>query len=119
MIKLNPDRRTVRETSASFEYTDDKGVLQTETIRVLYKSPTVADIKRATDLVKAKRKSDTPYWLSEELADQLDSLPDLVDDKGKPFKITEELLSSFSLKNLKAIAEAIEGDLNPKSEGTK
>jgi hypothetical protein len=94
MIKLNGNRRTVRETTAEFQYTDDEGNLKFDEIRVRYFSPRIEDFKklRAEFEAQAKANNGQPFFLSEGLAKQIESLPDLADAKGKPLKITAEVL---------------------------
>jgi hypothetical protein len=41
------------------------------------------------------------------------SIPDVVDEEGKPAGITEELLSTWSTANLKRLFDAIVSDENP------
>lgn len=117
MIKLKTDRRTIRETTADFEYTDENGETQTEQIRVRYYSPTIKEQKEWFEHVDAVRKNspDTIVWQSEELARRVESLPDLVDAKGNAYKITVEFLEALDAKNLEAIDAAIRADLRPKS----
>lgn len=118
MIKLKTDQRNIRETSADFEY-NDGGELKTETIRVLYYSPTVAETKAAQKEIERVQRSDTEIlWLSDTLLPRLHSLPNLCDEKGKPHKITKAFLESIDIKNLQRIAEAIREDLLPKSESS-
>jgi hypothetical protein len=119
MIKLNGNRRTVRETTAEFQYTDDEGNLKFDEIRVRYFSPRIEDFKklRAEFEAQAKANNGQPFFLSEGLAKQIESLPDLADAKGKPLKITAEVLEKeIDLLNLQAIREAIDADLAPKSK---
>lgn len=119
MIKIQTGQRTIRETAADFEYNDGEE-LKTESIRVLYYSPTVAETKADQAEIERVAKSDTEVlWFSDLLLKRLHSLPNLCDEKGKPHKITKELLENMDVANLKRIAEAIRNDLNPKSEGTK
>lgn len=122
MIKLNGNRRTVRETTAEFQYTDDKGELIFETIRVRYYSPRIQDAKLLRAEVEAKLEADpnSAFALSEMLSRRIESLPDLADKNGKPLKITVDVLENeIDLLNLKAIQDAIEDDLDPKSEPAK
>lgn len=119
MIKTNGNRRTIRECSADYQYTDDEGNLQFDSIRVRYFSPRIDDFKKMRADIEARQKQaeegqkgPQPYFLSEGLAMQLESLPDLADEKGKPLKITAEVLeTSIDLLNLQAIRDAIDEDL--------
>lgn len=122
MIKIQKDRRIVRETiGKGFEYTDENGDRQVaEEIRILYYSPTTATVKQRMADMKALEESKEPfYWFSKKLLGTLHSLPDLADENGKPIEITEEFLDGESAANLKMINDAIEADIAPKSEGTK
>lgn len=116
-IKLNPKERAVRQTECDWEYEED-GEIKTEKIRVLYYSPTVADMKadKAEMDARLKEDPDAIIWNSEFLVKRLHSLPDLVDEKDKPHPITVELLDSFTTKNLKAIKDAVDGAIAPKEQ---
>jgi hypothetical protein len=124
MIKIQGRQRTVRETSAEFEYEVD-GEIKKEPIRVKYYSPTVAELRELEKDIKAKLKerSETDesgtYYLTEALVKRIHSLPDLVDGKGKPHKITLEFIESLDNKNLERIRDAINEDLNPKAQPPK
>ena len=114
MIKLN-GHRTLRECEADFQYTDDKGETKFETIRVLYFSPRHDDLKKLRAKFE-KQQEENPnaimFALSEGLATQLHSLPDLADAKGKPLKIEAAVLEAhIDVLNLQAIRDAIDGDL--------
>jgi hypothetical protein len=63
--------------------------------------------------------ADSDHWLIVQLKDTLHALPDIVDAKKKPIAITPEFLEEVSVRNLKSLMEAINGDLYPKSEGEK
>lgn len=56
-----------------------------------------------------------PVWISKKLAGMIAELPDLADEKGKPFEITAENLENLTLANLEAIEKAIEDDIDPKA----
>lgn len=112
-IKHSLTGRTIRETSAEFEYNDpETGELKTEPMRIKYYSPTIADQKAERDAIKSLPDDDI-YWFSKPLARRLHSLPDLLDDDGNPVAVTEELLEQMSYRNLEAIKTAIEKDLRP------
>jgi hypothetical protein len=119
MIKLNGNKRTVRETEADWTY-QDGDELKTEPIKVRYFSPTVADVRRQTD---ARRKAITEgkdWYVSHQLVEMLDSLPDLIDPKtNKPVKITLDFLELQELMNLQSIVDAIDADVRPKSQPAK
>lgn len=109
-ITFIPKDRAVREITAKYETTSGK----IEDIRVRYYSPTVAETRRNSEDVDAKRKAGEIVWVSDTLAQMIESIPDLVDVKGKPFKIAPEFLESLSITNLLAIDKAIREDLDPK-----
>jgi hypothetical protein len=115
MIKIDAGERIVRETTAPFEHMQD-GEVATSEIRVRYFSPTTQDIIEQRNEEKARKAEDetASYWLSEALVRRLESLPDLVDGKGKPVKITLEFLNSIAIKNLPAIQDAIAKDIEGK-----
>lgn len=110
MVTIKKNARTIRETTCEFEYQDgDK--LKTEKIRVRYYSPTTADQRK----LKTERDENGAYWLSDMLVDRLESLPDLIDEEtGKPFVIEQEFLDGLDVRNINAINQAIQDDLNPK-----
>ena len=60
MIKLKNAKRLVRETTAPYEFVDDKGETQIEEIRVRYFSSTVGDLQVQTDWHKAKAEQEAP-----------------------------------------------------------
>lgn len=119
MLKLK--KRTIRETTAVIEVNDDDGNLVSETIRVKYYSPRVADVEAMqAEIEKAEAETEGKgkSWLSWILAKRIHSLPDLADEKGKPLEVSQEMLEEYlDIKALTAIREAIEDDLNPKSQG--
>jgi hypothetical protein len=106
----------VRETTAPFIYSDDNGDPVTENIRVRYYAWTTAKLKEAHSLREKKIAEGGTYWHSDMLADRIESLPDIVDDKGKPVKIDVAFLDTLDIKNLTAIGEAIDNDIRPKSQ---
>lgn len=113
MIKLNGNR-TVRQCNAEFQLTNEKGELEFQTITVRYFSPRISDFKKLRADIERQVKDDagTTFFLSEGLARQIESLPDLVDEKGKPLKITAEVLEDkIDVLNLQAIRDAIDEDL--------
>lgn len=114
MIKINTIEKTVRETMAPFELSEN-GKNRTEQIRVQYKSFTVKEMKqrRAKYEAEAKANPDAVVWLSDTLAEKLIALPDLLDDKEKPVEITVEFLDTLEVRNLEAIKKAIEDDEDP------
>lgn len=121
MITINPTQKTVRETRAPFEY-EHEGRLETAQIRVRYYSATTKELKEDYEQAKiaieeARKKNESAvFWNSETLARRLESLPDLVDQDGKPFEITLDFLESLDARNVGAIVKAIEEDQNPKSK---
>jgi hypothetical protein len=127
MINLTSSHRTVRETTAAYEYPDPKtGELVVEQIRVRYFSMTVAEIKklRSDAFAKAAAAEKDPEaaefpWLSSVLVNKLESLPDIVDGKNKPIAITVANLDKITAVNLQAINQAIEEDLVPNAPATK
>lgn len=104
----------VRETTAAYEHQADDGTIQTDEIRVRYYSISVADVKRQQAANAAKIAAGETLWFSELLAERLESLPDILDEKGKPIEITAENLENIDLQNLEAIRTAIDNDLSPK-----
>jgi hypothetical protein len=109
MIKVT-GKRAVRNCTAT--YITEEG--ETAEIAVEYYSWTIAEMK-ATRKEAELRVESAPgniVWASELLADRLHALPDLADDKGKPFKITVANLDKLDIDNLNAIREAIDEDIS-------
>jgi hypothetical protein len=122
MIKVNPKNRTVRECTAPYEYTNDKGETVTEQIRVRYFSRTIVEAKENyAELQKlATEDPERIVWTSETLVRRgLESLPDLSDEHGKPLTITVENLDKLEGRNLDAILTAINNDTAPKEQPSK
>lgn len=115
MIKLKKDQRTIRETSSEFQFNDpETGELKTETIRVLYSSPTTAQTKETQAEIQKRiddKKNRVGWYYSDSLIRLLHSLPDLVDENEKPHKITLEFLDSLDAINLERILDAINKDI--------
>jgi len=119
MIKVSGTKgRTIRETTASYEYTDEKGHLQSEDIRVRYFSLSWNEIEAEHSELKALSQKDptAPVWPHIRAAKRIESLPDLADEHGKPFPITPESLGALDARNLAAIKKAIDDDLVPKEQ---
>jgi hypothetical protein len=113
-------KETVRECLASYKYTVD-GKPVAEDIRVQYYSLTIHEMKAYRKDLE-ERIAENPeavIWMSETLAPRLHALPDLTDEKGKPFAITIENLEKIPLENLDAIKTAIDEDLAGKSRPAK
>lgn len=124
MISIKKGERTIRETTADFEVFDkEANTIQTHSIRVLYYSPTTAELREDSEklnaLLRESKKNETvpTLFYSDWLVRQLHSLPDIVDaDTGDPYPITSEFLDSLDAKNIGAIHQAIKDDINPKSK---
>jgi hypothetical protein len=107
--------RFVRETTAPFVIVED-GEQRTETIRVRYYSRAVKESRAIQAGLAAKEKAaGGSLYMSEILLTVLAELPDFVDEKNKPAKVTAELLDSINSVNLNAIQQAIAEDLVPKA----
>lgn len=119
--------RTVRETTAPYEYTDENGETKTEQIKVRYFVRTAKEAREwREEMVRrfeeSKANPDAPPFFvyhMDTLAERLESLPDLADEKGKAFPITSEALGMLSTRNLEAIHDAIEADTAPKEQPSK
>lgn len=117
MIEVSGKKRTVRECTAEFEKDDGT----TETITVRYFDRTLVEMKAAmaaAEKLRSKKKDVTVEdfpWVSDQLAKQLESLPDLTLEGGNPFEITAANLDLLTARNLRAIEAAIEDDSRPKS----
>jgi hypothetical protein len=122
-ITVNKER-VFRETTCSYEYVEG-GEPKVEQIRVQYYPWTVRELKdyRAEAAKKQKSIKDGDDaaigWVSEMLARRLHALPDLLDGRGKPVKISVEFLESLTFPQLGAINQAIEDDVAPKSQPPK
>lgn len=106
--------RLIRETTAPFIINDKAGE-RTETIRVRYYS---LSIKESKEFTKELARKDNLY-VSDLLLPIIAELPDIVDDKGKPMKITQDVLDSLNTLNLRAIQKAIETDLAGKVQPSR
>lgn len=133
MIKLGT--KLVRETTALYEYTDEKtGEQKTEDVRVRYYSFSIYESQKMLEQLQAifdaavKKKG--LVWDEQALLFSLDSLPDIEDAKGNPIKSAfdndgspapewRETFESISIVNLRAIKKAIEVDLLPKEQPAK
>ena len=114
MIKLSElnssQGRIVRETTAPILIVE-KGEERTETIRVRYYSLSIKEGKEYRK--KLEEGGGESYW-SDLLFPIVAGLPDIVDGKGKPVKVTLDVLESLNSLNLQAIHKAIQEDLRPK-----
>lgn len=123
MIKLGTIARTVRECTAPFEYTDEKGERQVEQIPVQYLCLTTAEIKNEKAAQTAKREEDPRYvpYDTEYLLPRLHALPSIADAKGKALSrengnLTIENLDLIETANITAIWKAIGQDMVPKDQ---
>lgn len=114
MIKvsgLKNQGKIVRETMAPFIDVDDKGEEATEQIIVRYFTFSTAEgrafRREIEDLGNEATLADTIFPM-------LHSLPDFVDDKDKPVKLTKEFIESINSVNQQAILKAIKEDASPK-----
>ncbi len=132
MIKLKNKRALVRECTAIYEETDDKGEVVSEEIRVRYFSKTVKELKLQTKWHRQKADEDPTQilWLSDTLPFIVESLPDIEGLDGKPIKVeydkdgyptakTVENFEAIAKHNLQAIEKAIADDLAPKEQPSK
>lgn len=117
MITVKPEKKTVRETVCLYKDADGK---ETE-IRVRYFSRTYKETKEYYKKMEAQAKENPNLVVfhSEVLAERLESLPDLQNEDGSAFAVTEESLSDLSTENLSAIKDAIEDHENPQKKVTK
>lgn len=116
MITIKKETSTlIREAVAAWEFVDNDGKLQSEDIRVLYRDWSTADLKSQQNAAKTEGNEDW-IWNTDSLLKRLHSLPDLVDEKGKPVEITLEFLDSQSVKNIANLKKAIDEDLNPEKK---
>jgi hypothetical protein len=107
MIKVT-GKKSVRTCTAP--YIEEGEIVE---ISVEYYSWTIAEMKAKREAAE-KRAESAPgniVWASEMLVDRLHALPDLADEKGKPFKITVANLEKLDIDNLNAIREAIDEDI--------
>jgi hypothetical protein len=115
------NQRAVRETTVPFEFVEN-GEVKAQTIRLRYFTRTCKEAREAQAKQTAERKANPLkiVWLSESLAERIESLPDLKlpgkDGKDeKPFEITVENLDKIEIRNLEAMQEAIMQDTAPKA----
>ncbi|MBK8468087.1 MAG: hypothetical protein IPL32_19920 [Chloracidobacterium sp.] len=125
MIKIGKTR-VVRECTAPYEYSDDKGERKVDEIAVQYYCFTTADIKASRIEAQTRRKEDPGYvpYDTEFLLPRLHALPELADEKGKALSkdngnLTVENLDKIETVNITAIWKAIETDLAPKEQPSK
>lgn len=114
MIKLGEKTRVVREVKAPYEYCDEKtGELTTGEVRVLYYSLTTKERKdlRAKFAARAKEDPNDMMWFTEQLALEIQSLPDIAGPDGNEIEITEENLDLIDAVNIEHIRNAISEDI--------
>lgn len=102
----------VRETKAKYTH-QVGGEIRTEEIRVRYRSLSIKALKEQKQLI-ADKKDDA--YISDTVFAVVDELPDFVGEDNKPIELTLEFFEEMSIDNLKAIKDAIDGDVNPKSQ---
>jgi len=114
MIKvsgLKNQGKIVRETMAPFIDVDDKGEETTEQIIVRYFTFSTAAGREFRHEIEALGDEAT---LADSIFPMLHSLPDFVDDKDKPIKLTKEFIEGLNSVNQQAILKAIREDASPK-----
>lgn len=126
MITVKGKQRMVRQTTAPFEYENDKGETITDQIVVRYYVQTAKEAKErhlagVAAYNNAKKNDEiVPFeYHIDTLASRLESLPDLAGPDGKAFAITSDNLGLLSVPNINAIHKAIEDDTNPKEQPSK
>lgn len=140
MIELKSTDRTVRETTANFEYQNAAGEIVEEKIRVRYFSPRTWQQRQLYAELEETLEKKSQYWQSSQLAVLLAGLPDIKIDGQmfEPVPVTpaqregeeweayqaarnkaEAFLDQIDVKNLAAIRTAMEDDIDPKSQGGK
>lgn len=115
-IKHTPETKTIRLATAKYEHMVGEELTVSD-VRVFYASPTIADLERSKATME--ETGDALAWMAEDLAGRVTSMPDIVDAKNMPVKITTTFFKTMSVRNLQAIQEGINVDLYPKSEGAK
>lgn len=104
--------RTVRETTAAWEYNDADGKIVSQEISLSYFSPTVGELKRQR--IEAKKRFEDNgeiVWISEELFPMLHCINDLPAGIKHPSPITLEWLEDQDIRNLDSIRTAIDTDM--------
>ena len=110
MIQVATNKKPiVRETTAKYSYVDG-GEIKTEDIRVRYRSLSVKSLKEQKALINDKKDD---AYISDMVFAVVEELPDFVGEDKKPITLTLEFFEEMDLDNLKAIKEAIDGDVNP------
>jgi rRNA maturation endonuclease Nob1 len=110
MIRATQNKTSiVRETTAKYSHVVD-GEIKTEEIRVRYRSLSIKALREQKQLI-ADKKDDA--YISDTVFAVVEELPDFVDEKDKPIVLTLEFFEEMNLDNLKAIKDAIDGDVNP------
>lgn len=119
MIKVSSlaasQQRLVRETTAPFILVE-KGEERIEQIAVRYYAFSIAEGRAYRE---GLAKLGDMVLFSDLLLPMLESLPDFVDEKDKPVKITREFLEGLNSINLQAIHTAVGEDLVPKPQKTR
>lgn len=120
-FQYDTEKVIIRSCTAPFEVSNGEGGIEVREITVEYYSLSTRRLKQMREAVakRIKDNPDEPLWHSTALAERIHSLPDLLDKKNKPHKITVEFLDTLDVRNLEAIREAIEEDLRPKARPEK
>ena len=111
-------KKMVRQTTAPYEYANEKGELATDDIVVRYFDQNAGEKREYVEKMRQLAEKDPGKIIctAEILATRLESLPDLRGPDGKDFAITVENLELLSAANLTAINAAIIEDESPKSK---
>lgn len=120
-FRFDPARKIIRTCVAPFTLMNDEGKIETRDITVEYYS---LSTKRLKEMREAQEKllKDNPtatLWHSTTMIELIHSLPELLDAKNRPHRITIEFLDSLDVRNLDSIRRAIEEDGRPKAQPEK
>jgi uncharacterized protein (DUF342 family) len=110
-IKASQVVNATRSVNVTLTFDDDEGNRHTEATRVIYRALSVRRMRELAEKTEVTKKE-----FSEQLAEMVVSLPDVVDEADKPYPINSEFFESLSLDNLKAISEGISNDIAPPSQ---
>lgn len=116
--KEQADTRVIRGTDATwFENGDVLGDPTPSTVRVLFYSPTIREMREAAEEYEARfaANPDQPVYMTEVLIKRLHSIPAKGVGVGQPNPLTLEWLEAQDLRSLTNVQEAIQAELNPKS----
>lgn len=103
---------TLRETTANWESNDTDGKISSTLVTIVYRSPTVAQLKRQRAAARERYEADPTdiVWVTDELFEVLHSITGI--DPPAPSPVTMEWLDDQDVRNLSAVRDAITEDIS-------